>query len=131
MSVPGRVEQLNMNIRIVKRPLGEAPEDIRDAWIGLTLPVLANQSHIVEGPAFGVLSIPRNWLVRQLLSLVGRVPRQRGYAVDVTVAVHLLENFKPSAAAWWRSNAPYLFKPGLWFVFEEECCVIESTEEVK
>lgn len=28
-----------MNVRIVKRPLGDAPENVRDAWIGLLLPV--------------------------------------------------------------------------------------------
>jgi hypothetical protein len=118
-----------MNIRIVKRPLGEAPEDVRDAWIGLSLPVITNHPHI--GRAFGVLSIPRNRLVRRFLSLVGRVPRQLGYPVDVTVAVQVLENFNRPAAAWWRSHAPHLFKPGLSFLFEEECCVIEGASEIK
>lgn len=120
-----------MNIRILKRPRGEAPEDVRDAWIGLSLPVLPSHPHIVQGRPFGVLSIPRHRLVRRFLSLVGHVPRQRGYAVDVTAAVQLLESFNPSAAAWWRSHAPHLFKPGLILLFEEECCVIEDAGEIK
>jgi hypothetical protein len=70
-------------------------------------------------------------MVRQLLSFVGHVPRQRGYAVDMTAAVQLLENFNPPAAAWWRSNTPHLFEPGLTLLFEEECCVIESASEIK
>jgi hypothetical protein len=51
--------------------------------------------------------------------------------VDVTAAVQLLESFNPSAAAWWRSHAPHLFKPGLILLFEEECCVIEDAGEIK
>jgi hypothetical protein len=75
-----------MNIRIVKRPRGEAPEDVRDAWIGLVLPVVPRQTGPVDVKGFGVLSIPKSWLARRLSRLFGRVHRMRGYAVNTMVA---------------------------------------------
>ena len=79
-----------MNIRIVKRPRGEAPEDVRDAWIGLVLPVVPRQTSPVDVKGFGVLSIPKSWLARRLSRLFGRVHRMRGHAVNSMVAVDLL-----------------------------------------
>jgi hypothetical protein len=115
-----------MNIRIVKRPRGEAPEEVRDAWIGLSLPVLPRYSRLEERRSVGVLSGPRSWLAMRLIVLFGRRLRKRGYVVDTTAAVDLLENVNPLAAAWWRKNTPHLLKPGRCFVFEQECCVVED-----
>jgi hypothetical protein len=116
-----------MQIRIVKRPRGEAPDDIRDAWIGLLLPVVPEHSTPVEGRGWGARSTPRTRFARLLLPLFGR-PRLavRGYLVDIAVAVQILDGAHPSAAAWWRTNTPHLLKPGMTFVFEEECCVVET-----
>ena len=119
-----------MTIRIVKRPRGEAPEDVRDAWIGLVLPVLPRYSRLVEGRGLGVLSAPRSWLARRLKTLFGRGPRTRGYVVDSTAAVELLGNVNPLAAAWWRTNTPYLLEPRRYLIFEEECCVVENSAAV-
>jgi hypothetical protein len=96
-----------MEIRIVKRPVGEAPENIRDAWIGLRLPVLPNYPRIVY---FGS----------------GR--SVRGYSVDPTTAINLLKKANPLAAAWWLTNTPQVFTPERCFVFDEECCVTEPAE---
>jgi hypothetical protein len=57
--------------------------------------------------------------------LLGRGPRKRGYMVDTTTAVDLLEKANPVAAAWWRTNAKHLFRPGLCLLFEEACCAVE------
>jgi hypothetical protein len=116
-----------MRIRIVKRPIGEAPNDVRDAWIGLSLPVVPQVSHIVEGRTTGVVSGPRNWFTRQLFKSLRRGHRMSGYMVDPKVAIDLLANHNPRAAAWWRTNASHLFKPGLNLLFDKECCEVELT----
>jgi hypothetical protein len=62
-----------------------------------------------------------------LMKWTARGPRKRGYAVDPATAVNILEQVDPSAAAWWRTNTPHLFKPGRCLFFDEECCVSESS----
>src|ERR1700677_3230605 len=106
-----------MNIRIVKRPAGEAPEHVRDAWIGLTLPVVSDYSRIVEARAQGVLSAPRGRLASWFKTYLGSGRRMRGYVVDTVGAVNLLKKADPLAAAWWLANTPHLLKPELYFVF--------------
>jgi hypothetical protein len=118
-----------MNVRIVKRPHGEAPEDVRDAWIGLLLPVLPCYSRVVGRRSLGVLSGPRSWLAMWFTELIGRDPRKRSYLVDTAAAVNLLENVNPVAATWWRTNAPHLFKSGRCLRFDEECCTVEDPAE--
>jgi len=115
-----------MNIRIVRRPHGEAPEHIRDAWIGLLLPVAPDHPRIVERRSFGVLSGPRSFLAFRLKALFGRGTRKRGYMVRTLAAVELLQNVNPLAAAWWRTNTSHMLKHGLCLLFEEECCVVEN-----
>jgi hypothetical protein len=101
-----------MNVRIVNRPSGEAPEHIRDAWIGLTLPVVPRFPHPVDARAWGVLSGPRNRLAARLRKLFGNGFRMRGYIVDSPAAIEILKKADPFAAAWWLTNAPHLLKPG-------------------
>jgi hypothetical protein len=115
-----------MHIRIVKRPLGEAPEQIRNAWIGLVLPVVPSHPGVLEGRAFGVLSGPRSWVARRLAVLFGRGTRRRGYVVETTVAIGVLETAHPAAAEWWRTNAAHLLTPGRCLFFEEGCCAVED-----
>src|SRR5437588_6190515 len=119
-----------MNIRIVKRPHREAPEDVRDAWIGLLLPVVPSQSRLVERRSFGLLSGPRSLLALRFKSLFGGGTRRRGYAVITPVAIDILQDLDPLAAAWWRTNAPQWIKPGLCLFFEEDWCVVENPPPV-
>jgi hypothetical protein len=114
-----------MNIRIMKRPAGEAPESIRDAWIGLTLPVLPDYCHVVEVCEYGIRSDLLSRLTVELKALVGGGARERGYVVDPTAAVDLLKKVNPLAAAWWLVNVPHVFKEGRSFLFNEECCMME------
>jgi hypothetical protein len=116
-----------MNVRIVKRPLGEAPEDIRDAWIGLSLPVLPRYSRIVERRAIGVISGPKSLLGIWWRQLFGSEPRWQAYMVSAETAVNRLADANPSAAAWWRVNTPHLLKPGGCLVFDKDCCVAEDS----
>jgi len=115
-----------MNVRIVRRPTGEAPEEVRNAWVGLSLPLVPGYPATGEWQHVGVQSGPRSWLGVRLKGLLGG-PRMRGYAVDTEGAVRILERVNPLAAAWWRVNTPHLFKPGLFLLFNEECGVIEES----
>jgi hypothetical protein len=117
-----------MYIRIVKRPSGQAPEHIRDAWIGLTLPVAPNHSRIAEARGFGVLSIPRSRLAAWWKARFGSGQHVRGYMVDPASAVNLLKKTNPLAAAWWLTNTPRVFEPERYLVFDQECCVTEPAE---
>jgi hypothetical protein len=96
-------------IRIIATPPGEAPENIRRAWIGLELPLLRgeNQPRVLD--TMGVLS-------HQL----GHPTT--GYIVEGKNAVELLETHAPTAATWWRENAPQVVASGYQLIFPAEVC---------
>jgi hypothetical protein len=100
--------------------MGEAPEWVRDAWIGLRLPLADCQKRNWIG--FGVISGPRTLIPQLWARLVGRTIRVTGYLVDAETAVELLTQENPAAASWWRQNVPHLLEPGGGFVFDEEAC---------
>src|SRR5438477_12843163 len=110
-----------MTIRIVSIPPGEAPEEVRAAWVGLTLP-LSRSDRAVDTRIFGVQTGPRNRLMARLGTLFRRGTRERGYPVDARVAIEILSRHAPSAAAWWREHAAHLLRPGVNFVFNESAC---------
>jgi hypothetical protein len=108
-------------IRIVRRPEGEAPEWVRDAWIGIELPLLhpaAIESRIVGG----VLTMPKTRLGHWLSVLMGRSRVVSGYLVDANDAVRRLEGRNPTAAIWWRTNAAWCVQPGGQFIFDRPAC---------
>jgi len=90
-------------IRILSRPDGEAPAEIRDKWIGLVLP--AQSEH--HGIAFSVLS---------------HTPRKSGtaYVVSWEDAMRVLAIADPQARAWWLANVRGF--GGL--VFDSTCCEV-------
>lgn len=110
-------------IRIIARPPGEAPEYVRDAWIGLELPL---SGWLFRGRRLyataGVLSGPRTWAQRLRALLLGGVQWRSGYAVKALRAVAILETRNPAAAAWWRTNCPHLLRSTRAFVFPTEVC---------
>ena len=111
------------SIRIIKRPAGEAPESVRDAWVGLILPLPNdNSARRQQFPAFGVLSGPKNLLGTIWNLMLGRHLRYDGYAVATLDALLVLESHDPAAANWWRANTPHLLKPGARFIFEANVC---------
>ena len=114
-------------IKIISAPFGEAPLHIREAWIGLVLPlaVPSVRSVWIVG---GVLTGPRTALGHWLQLLLGRGSRHAGYVVNVVAAVALLDRANPSAAAWWRENTPDLLAENRNFVFNAEAC--EETGDV-
>jgi hypothetical protein len=109
-----------MNIRIVRQPIGEAPEWVRDAWIGLSLPLASKRER--EWRGFGVLTRPHGWLSQVWALLAGKSFKVRGYAVNARVAVDQLAEHSPTAAAWWREHAPQMLTGRRYFVFDAPAC---------
>jgi hypothetical protein len=96
-------------VRIKALPPGEAPDWVRQTWVGLELPLIAGQVQADRGRAFGVLS-------RRPV-----VPPS-SYAVEGKAAIAILESASPEAAAWWRENAPDVAAPGFQLVFPADVC---------
>jgi len=111
-----------MIIRIKSTPPGEAPEHIRQAWVGLEIPVPPRFAGRRRAFGVGVLSGPKSILGSLLALLFGRGKHEIGYIVEASVAVELLATRSPAAADWWRQNASHHIKPGRWFLFAAECC---------
>ncbi len=113
-------------IRIIATPPGEAPEDIRKAWIGVRIPLPLFHRRAKRWRSAGVLTGPRSFVARLSALFSGRFERRQGYAVSVLEAISALDAANPAAARWWRGNAPHLLRPGKAFVFAAEVCVVED-----
>lgn len=109
-----------MHVTIIARPGGEAPDWVRDAWVGLQLPLARQGERNWRG--FGVLTGPRGLLPRLWAILRGRTIRRRGYVINARVAVDILSRANPEAAAWWREHRPDLLTGRSGFGFESEVC---------
>lgn len=109
-----------MDIRIISTPPGEAPEQVRAAWIGLVLPLAISGARTME--TVGVLSRPKTRLGLFFARLFGRTKRQSGYVVEAQRAVEILAAHAPDAAKWWRESAAFSIQPGQLFLFAAEVC---------
>jgi hypothetical protein len=107
-------------IRIIRTPPGEAPEQVRAAWVGLVLPLAVCGARTME--TVGVLSRPKTRLGLFFARLCGRTKREGGYVVEAQRAVEILAAHAPEAAKWWRERAAFSIQPGQLFVFETEVC---------
>jgi hypothetical protein len=113
-----------MKIRIKSTPPGEAPEHIRQAWIGLEIPVPSRFAGRCRAYGFGVLSGPKTRFGSLLSVLIGRAKRKVGYVVEARVAIDLLASHSPEAADWWRQSTPRFLEPGRFFLFATESCEV-------
>jgi len=111
-----------MQIRIKSIPPGEAPEHIRQAWVGLVIPVPPRVVQRRSFLGFGVLSGPKSRMGALLALLFGRAERHTGYLVSSKVALDLLAARSPDAVDWWRKNAPRFFESGQGFIFSSDSC---------
>ena len=92
-------------IRITRVPTGEAPEEIRQAWVNVNLPCEPILGYGSDGE-HGVLS--KKPLKRNRYS----------FQVPEDLAIEALEKAAPHAARWWQARGfPH---PERWFVFAEE-----------
>ena len=116
-----------MDITIVRRPIGEAPDWVRDAWIGLSMPLAAKRQRMWR--TLGVMSGPSNALAQVFALVRGKSIKIDGFAVLAKVAVARLESDQPQAAQWWRENAPDLLKGSRCFVFDADACEVITERE--
>ena len=117
-----RATLARMHVTIIGRAAGEAPEWVRDAWIGLQLPLLIPGER--EWRSIGVLTGPTGYFRGLWAILRGRTCRTRGYVIDAKAAVDILARANPEAAAWWRENAAQRLTGHTGFVFEKEVCLL-------
>ena len=99
-----------MNICIINVPPGEAPHEIRAAWVGLSLPL--STPDVVTTRSVGVVTGPRNLFVAWIATLFGGGQRERGYRVESLVAIELLSRHAPAAAAGGENIRPTCYAPG-------------------
>jgi hypothetical protein len=109
-------------IRIVATPPGEAPEEIRKAWIGVRIPLPMFDTKPHEWRSAGVLTGPKNFLDQIHALFTGKFVKRKGYAVSANEAIAALQAANPEAAQWWRTNAPHMLEYGKAFVFAAEAC---------
>ena len=112
-------------IKIVALPPGEAPQEIREAWVGIVLPLVPRHLRPIGSRQFGVLSGPKTPLMLKIAGVfgLGKV-HPKVYLVDARTALRLLAEHAPLAEAWWRSNTPHLYRDGILLGFAEYVCEI-------
>src|SRR5438046_8922839 len=108
-------------VRIRSAPPGEAPADIRRAWVGLTLPIVGRGP--MTGFGSGVLTGPKSILELLWRLVTFRMQVHEGYAVDVATAIDVLAKARPDAAAWRRPAATHIFRRGPRIVFSRDSCM--------
>jgi hypothetical protein len=113
---------MQLKIRIVRTPPGEAPLHIREAWIGIILPVKSNKKQPSRKHGFGVLSRPKSFLGMLIAILIGKSIREEGYIVDAKTVVELLREHSPEAADWWTMNVPRVKRSGFLLMFSSDVC---------
>lgn len=91
-------------IRIIMTPAGQAPEEIRRAWIGLVL------------PCEPILGFSDGFAEYEVVT-GKKVPKRYSFHVPQCPAIETLEQVTPEAARWWRDRGyPHTDK---WFTFGE------------
>jgi len=109
-------------IRIVALPPGEAPLWVRQAWVGLELPLPPVAKSPRRLRVAGVLSGPKSIFDALVAWVSGRYRQAQGFVVPVLPALDVLAAASPEAAAWWRTQTPHLCKPWRCFVFPVDVC---------
>lgn len=107
-------------VRIIRAPAGEAPEWVREAWVGLELPLAESDEITIE--TSGVLTAPSTRLGFWWARLRGRTHHTTGYVVGSARAIQLLSCSRPDAADWWRTHAPRFCGPYEQFLFDTPAC---------
>ncbi|MFA6554675.1 MAG: hypothetical protein WCS89_04195 [Candidatus Paceibacterota bacterium] len=90
-------------IKIVSTPPGQAPEWVRQEWIGAVIPLPKQSSVGIQVGARG-----------------GKPQNLGGYQVETTEAMKELGKKSPEAVKWWEGNVPLKAIPRL--VFSRDVC---------
>ncbi len=91
-------------IRIIQAPRGEAPQWVRDAWVGLEMPLSISG---YTSSSHGVLS--------------GKGENFAGYMVPIFHALRILRARNEKAAQWWDVHLDR-FDAADCLVFNDEAC---------
>jgi hypothetical protein len=100
-----------VRLHVLRTPLGPAPESIRAAWIGLSLPIARAGRGLAGRP--------------KLVRWVGDGEPKQAFVIDAPRALRLLAERNAEAAQWWQERHPDQFAPGAIFQFDEGCGEIE------
>ena len=116
-------QQVSKTIRIIATPPGQAPQWVREKWVGLELPLATRYpQQRVRSLSSGVLDGPPTFLGFLGRLFRGRVSVTNGFAVDGTMAIAVLETKHPDAASWWKTNTPRLLESNRCLVFQNDVC---------
>ncbi len=115
-------------LRVTSTPPGEAPEWVRQKWVGLSLPLAQKDASARNYFTSEVLSGPKGLFSCLLALCTGKIVRKPGYAVESLKAIQILEAAHPEAGAWWRANTPELLDPRRSFVFQLGVGHVEENE---
>ena len=110
----------HLSLLITSVPPGEAPEWVRQQWVGLSLPLAQRSARPRRFLTAGVVSGPRSFLASLLAIITGRFKIESGYLVESSAALTVLESASPEAADWWKENLPHIFQPGRLFMFHAQ-----------
>ena len=111
-------------MRITETPPGEAPLEVRKAWVGLVLPLRPGETGPRRILTAGVVTGPRSRFGFLLALLLRRFQPVVGFLIDAASSVEILAEHDGSAAAWWRNNASSTVATGRSLVFHAEVCQI-------
>ena len=99
---------------IIKTPRGEAPEHIRQAWVGIVLPCVGK--------------LPSYWSTGVLTGQQVDYGEEDTYCVSQAEACAILAKTQPMAAAWWKAHG--YPKPDRAFSFcEDEVMPLQENED--
>ena len=93
------------SIRIIATPPGQAPDWVRQEWVGLEIPL--DETPKLSGTI-------------QMGVLGGPAQHPGGFRVNTRVTLDLLQKKSPDAARWWRENINPDFMTHL--IFKREVC---------
>ena len=115
-------------LKITSVPPGEAPDWVREQWVGLALQLEKGHERPFELSTGGVLTHPTTRLGWILARILGCVRNQTGYLVQSLPAIELLSKSSPGAANWWHLNVPEITVAGQYFVFDSDCGYVQSAD---
>lgn len=98
-------------IKIITPPAGQAPEWVRQAWVGLELPV---------SDAPGQQSHEPRYQQRGVLGSMASPDNIGGYNVRTEKALEILRKENAQAAEWWDDHINPQAMP--WLVFGKKFC---------
>jgi hypothetical protein len=113
------VSERKVKIRIIKDPGGEAPEFVRNAWIGLVLTLDRDSPQPSKQIACNVAS------GEALLDPLSVYTVNSGHAIGVLAAAKASVEVR----TWWFVNTPYMIHPEMSLLFPVECCEVLSDDD--